>query len=142
MSVDTTHQVCILLALWELRARHPTRGPRIIRRMAISSLYAIRGVSAAYDSRFSPNPLPLSRHDSVIMPPTSRLTTDRSGLCLRQPYLEALLAGNSLTTDEVEDAFDRILAGTDPVQVRDILYYSCTVSCAAPSHLHRSPFLQ
>lgn len=35
-----------------------------------------------------------------------------------QPYLETLLGGGTLSPAEVEEAFDKILAGADPVQVR------------------------
>lgn len=34
-----------------------------------------------------------------------------------QPFLEHIIAGASLSSTDVEAAFDRILAGADPVQV-------------------------
>lgn len=37
-----------------------------------------------------------------------------------QPFLEHIIAGASLSSTDVEAAFDRILAGADPVQVRTL----------------------
>jgi hypothetical protein len=50
-----------------------------------------------------------------------------------QPYLETLLGGGSLTTAEVEDAFDKILEGADPIQVCRHTHH------ITPPHAHIKP---